>query len=240
MATLLLFDVDGTLAISTQKMKDPISNKLRELKEKGYLLGIVGGGNYKKITEQIEDNVDLFTYIFAENGITAYKENRLFHSNSLKIEWTESFINQIICYLLQLVIETELPFRRGNFIAFRQGMLYFTPVGSDCSWDERMEFVEYDKIHQTRQNLISKILNQFKGYNLDAKLGGMIGIGIHPKGWDKSYVVQFLHNYSDIYYFGDQYLQDGNDYPLLNHPRIKGVKVDNPNDTLEKINSLFK
>ncbi len=48
-------------------------------------------------------------------------------------------------------------------------------------------------------------------------------------------------DYSEIHYFGDKYLQDGNDYLLLHHNDIIGHNVDNPNQTYEFLkNTLIK
>lgn len=35
---------------------------------------------------------------------------------------------------------------RGTFIEFRNGMLNVSPVGRNCSREERIEFYEYDKV----------------------------------------------------------------------------------------------
>ena len=37
--------------------------------------------------------------------------------------------------------------------------------------------------------------------------------------------------YSEIHYFGDKYLPDGNDYQLLNAPNIIGHEIDDINET---------
>lgn len=44
---IILFDVDGTLVESGQTIEDQMISKLRQLKEKGYILGLVGGGTYE-------------------------------------------------------------------------------------------------------------------------------------------------------------------------------------------------
>ena len=35
---------------------------------------------------------------------------------------------------------------RGTFIEFRSSMMNICPVGRSCSYDERLEFVELDKV----------------------------------------------------------------------------------------------
>ena len=47
------------------------------------------------------------------------------------------------------------------------------------------------------------------------------------------------HNeYSEIHYFGDKYLPDGNDHLLLNHEHVIGHKIDSVDQTLELLKKL--
>ena len=51
--------------------------------------------------------------------------------------------------------------------------------------------------------------------NLSFSIGGQISIDIFPKGWDKTYCLQFVDDkYDDIYFFGDRTLDGGNDYEI--------------------------
>jgi phosphomannomutase len=238
MKKIVLFDVDGTLAESTRSISEEMKSLLLQLSNKCHI-GIVGGGSYDKITEQLNHDQELiskFQFICSENGIMTYQNDKLIHKNSIKEKWSEDFIQGIINYLLTLTAELKLPYKRGSFIRFRNGMLYYTPIGSDCSWEERIHFSNLDKEKYIRKLLVENILKKFKNKDIDVRLGGMIGIGIHPLNWDKTYVLQFLNDYQDISYIGDRYHEDGNDYPLLNHPRVKGYNVDSPEDTKEIIN----
>ncbi len=71
-------------------------------------------------------------------------------------------------------------------------------------------------------------------------MGGQIGIGIHPKGWDKSYILQFINltDYESVSFYGDRCLPNGNDYPLYSHMNINGNFVKGPEETLTLIKSL--
>lgn len=41
-------------------------------------------------------------------------------------------------------------------------------------------------------------------FNLDYAIGGQISFDVYPKGWDKTYALQFLTEYKNIYFFGDK------------------------------------
>ena len=239
---LLLFDVDGTLAESTLQIKTPLLNKLKELYNSGdYSLSLVGGGTYEKILSQIgKENEELFDYICSENGLVSYSLKRKIHENDIRKTLTETRLQSIINYLLMQIISCEIPYKRGSFIRFRKGMLYVTPIGGDCSKGERAKFSDWDKKTNFRQSLVTKFNEFLKPYEWEARLGGQIGIGVHPIGWDKSYIESIINfeEYSEIHFYGDRCTPDGNDYPLYNHPKINGNWVHSPEDTLDLLNKL--
>ena len=53
---------------------------------------------------------------------------------------------------------------------------------------------------------MSKYLGEeLKDFNLSYSLGGQISIDIFPKGWDKTYCLQFVRDkYDEILFYGDK------------------------------------
>ena len=74
---------------------------------------------------------------------------------------------------------------------------------------------------------------------VDSLLFFCLFVAIHPIGWDKSYIIKNsildISKYSQVYFFGDRCTPEGNDYPLYIHPKINGIDVKNPDDTLNKL-----
>lgn len=236
---IILFDVDGTLTESTMVIKDEMIDTLKKIK-KYHDLAIVSGGTFTKLKSQIQEkNLNLFSYIFAENGTTCVKNNKLFEINKLTGYVREETLQKIINFILRYIANLELPYKRGNFINFRNGMMYVTPIGSDCSYLERQDFILYDKEHNIRNKMIQALRNEFSDLDFSFLLGGSIGIGIHPESWDKTFCLKFLKDYQDIYFFGDRVERDGNDYCLYNHPNIIGFGTSGPEETMKILNSLF-
>jgi len=233
---LYLFDVDGTLAESTCKMENKLVKELEKLKANDTnVLAIVGGGNFEKIVSQIgAENVHLFTYIFSENGIMSFGTNgNIIHENNLSNIYNGKQKNNIINLLMNYLSLLDLPTKTGSFIIQRKGMWYITPIGSDCSYEERQMFVSLDTQLFIRDSIIEDLKFKLKEYNLDIKKGGKIGMGVHPIGWDKTYIFNIIDktDYSKIFYFGDSYGKDGNDYPIMSLPYVEPYKIDSPNDT---------
>lgn len=243
---LILFDVDGTLAVSKHTIKPEMVDMLKSLRASGkYHLGIVGGGPYANIEAQIlPENMSLFEYVFCENGCVAYHRGKKIHQISLKDVTPEYALQEMIDEILQLIVnEKNLPYKRGSFIHFRNGMMYITPIGGDATLPERQVFIEYDQNHKIRKKMILHLSDKFEHkFNYKFYLGGSVGFGAHPIGWDKTYCIQHFDHvgYNKVYFFGDRMTSpDGNDYTLGTHPRIKGIPVGNPDDTLKKIKSIL-
>ena len=68
----------------------------------------------------------------------------------------------------------------------------------------------------------------------------MISIDIFPKGWDKTYCLDFVRGeYDKIYFLGDNTFEGGNDYEIFNHPLTIGFSVKDTQNTMDIINSQF-
>jgi len=237
---LLLFDLDGTLVKSTLKIERNMLDRLYKLKE-NYKICLVSGGTYEKMLNQInKENECLFDYIFSESGVITYKNKELIHTNNIKNVLTEYLLQEIINFVLIYIANLDLPYKRGNFINFRKGSLYISPIGGDCSMEERTFFSEFDKINKIREKMVKILKKNFESYNIDIMIGGQIGLVIHPKGWDKTYVFKIINieEYDEIFFFGDRCEPNGNDYPLYSHPKIKGYHVKDENHTLSLLESF--
>jgi hypothetical protein len=82
----------------------------------------------------------------------------------------------------------ELPQKRGTFIEFRNGMLNVSPIGRNCSRDERNAFEKYDLEHGVRKTLVSVLQKEFEDLHLTYSIGGQISFDVFPTGWDKTCV----------------------------------------------------
>jgi len=232
---LLLFDVDGTLTEPRKKISIEMLDILKQLNKNSNIdLGFVGGSDLNKQIEQLDRiNFNLFRWQFSENGLVAFENNVLFNKANIINELGEENFQKLINVCLKALSEIKIPIKRGHFLELRQGMINISPIGRSCSVDEREEFYNYDKINHIRLNLIEKIQNELIDFNLQFAIGGQISIDIFPKGWDKTFCLQFIENkYKQIYFFGDKTLPGGNDFEIYNDSRVIGKSVENYNDTI--------
>jgi phosphomannomutase len=238
MATLVLFDVDGTLVESGQSLKPQMVEALIRLSQICDI-GIVGGGTYQKIKSQLGDTLSLFKYIFAESGSCYYKHGDLIHQNEMRNHPTYASINKLKKVALRYLSNVDYDLT-GTLLDQRSGLLYISLIGMQANMMERENFIKLDLLNNYRLNLLSELREANDNPSIQISLGGAVGISIHPKEWDKTQVLDHVQNdYQTIYYFGDKYLPNGNDYCLLSNSRIKGRPVDNVDMTLEGIDYII-
>ncbi len=118
-------------------------------------------------------------------------------------------------------------------------MLNVSPIGRNCSRDERNEFEAYDKEHKIRENFINALRDNFPDLPLTYSIGGQISFDVFPTGWDKRYCLRFLDEYEEVHFFGDKTSIGGNDHEIFADERTIGHTVKNPEDTIKQLEGLF-
>jgi phosphomannomutase len=84
-------------------------------------------------------------FTFSENGLVAHKGKELLAVQSLKKHLGEDKLKRLLNFILKYLADVDIPIKRGTFIEFRAGMLNVSPIGRNCSQEERDEFEQYDK-----------------------------------------------------------------------------------------------
>ena len=238
---LVLFDIDGTLTEPRKKITPEMHEFLLELKKRVHV-GLVGGSDLAKQREQVGERcAEEFDYSFSENGLVAYKEGKLFHTKSLSEHLGEDKLKEFINYVLAALSKVDCPVKRGTFIEYRTGMLNVSPVGRGCSQKERDEFEKFDKGAGVRAKLVADLEREFGDrFGLQFSIGGQLSFDVFPRGWDKSYALQFVEkDFPEIHFFGDKTMKGGNDYEIFVDPRVKGHTVTSWQDTMEQCRKLF-
>ncbi|KHN71570.1 putative phosphomannomutase [Toxocara canis] len=240
---ILLFDVDGTLTMPRQKMDEVMREFLVQVRTK-VPLAVVGGSDLGKIVEQLgsnlEDVLKRFDFVFSENGLVGFHNEEAYPVQSIKDKLGEERLQKLINFTLKRFSEIELPVKRGNFVEFRNGMLNLSPIGRSCSQEERLHFVEYDTVHGIRKRFVEQLKDFTKGWDLNVCIGGQISVDVFPNGWDKTFCLQYLNEFDNIYFFGDKTAPGGNDHDIFISPRTIGYTVLNPQDTRVQISELLK
>ena len=127
----------------------------------------------------------------------------------------------------------------GSLPLFRNGMLNVSPIGRNCSQEERDEFEKFDLAAGVRKKMVEVLREKFADLGLTYSIGGQISFDVFPKGWDKTYCLQFVPEYETVHFFGDKTYEGGNDFEIFSAERTIGHTVVSPQDTMEQCTKIF-
>ncbi|CAI2379465.1 unnamed protein product [Moneuplotes crassus] len=238
---IAVFDVDGTLTPARKAMEQNMVETIEKVKEAGISVAVVSGSDYKKIAEQIgEDFINQMEHSFFENGCVYLQSGKEHTSTSIRDELGEEKIKKIVNFVLRYVADLDIPIKRGTFVEYRTGLLNVSPIGRNCSYDERTDFFEYDKEQKIRPAMVEAMKEEFKDFNLTFSIGGQISIDVFPNGWDKRFCLKYLtDHYDEIHFFGDRTEKGGNDHEIYEDERTIGHSVTDPEDCIKQLTELF-
>ena len=227
MNKVYMFDIDGTLTPSRQRMAEKFAKFFDDWTNKNdYYL--VTGSDIEKTQEQLP-----LAYIDRAYGIFTCCGNEYWQPDPAYNDYTRPSIHpkhsdliysnkfkppeNLLTYLGEELRMSDYPVKAGNHIENRGSMLNFSIGGSDCTQIQREDYYRYDNLMGERKRIAKHIREQW--LKLDAVIGGQISIDIYPKGNDKSQILNIIQQERlvepDEYIFiGDKTEKGGNDYPL--------------------------
>eukprot|EP00525_Craspedostauros_australis_P012516 CAMPEP_0198114610 /NCGR_PEP_ID=MMETSP1442-20131203/5943_1 /TAXON_ID= /ORGANISM="Craspedostauros australis, Strain CCMP3328" /LENGTH=250 /DNA_ID=CAMNT_0043771961 /DNA_START=91 /DNA_END=843 /DNA_ORIENTATION=- len=238
---LALFDVDGTLTIPRGEVTEPMMTFMKDLSKK-ITVGIVGGSDLPKQEEQLGAGIaKVFPYNFSQNGLVAYKDGELQEIQTISKHLGEDNVKRVVNWVLKYLSSVDIPIKRGTFIEFRSGMFNISPIGRNCSREERNDFEKFDLANDIRKDMVAAMKKDFSDLDLTFSIGGQISFDCFPNGWDKTYCLKYLpkEDFDEIHFFGDKTFEGGNDYEIFSHERTIGHTVTSPEDTKEQCTKLF-
>ena len=233
MQQILLFDVDGTLTPSRQRIDETFRRWLLNfIRNRSYHVGLVTGSDYPKTVEQLGSEIcESVGRSFNCLGNDIWAQGKNIYTNP----WTMP--DGLHMFLLEKLFQSPYIRRTGTHIEKRPGLVNFSVVGREANLEQRKEYNEYDNQSGERIRIATEISAVFP--DLEAKVGGEISIDIYPKGADKQQVIDTLDLGSQkstfapyhwhVQYFGDRTDPTGNDHTIAQ--RII-------NDTLGEVHSV--
>eukprot|EP00033_Pygsuia_biforma_P001426 GCRY01001610.1.p1 GENE.GCRY01001610.1~~GCRY01001610.1.p1 ORF type:complete len:259 (-),score=40.78 GCRY01001610.1:144-920(-) len=236
-----LFDVDGTLSESRLPQTPEMKEFMKQCREK-VVLGVVGGSDFVKINEQLDGTaLQDYDYVFSENGLVAYKNGVQIGCESILNFLGEERLQKFINFCLKYIANLNIPVKRGCFIEFRNGMINVSPIGRNCSQEERIAFYHYDQIHHIREDFVRVLEKEFGSWGLKLSIGGQISFDVFPLGWDKTYCLRHINlsDFKEIHFFGDKTMPGGNDYEIYSSPHTIGHSVSCPEDTRRILSEML-
>ena len=203
-----IFDVDGTLTPSRQKIDSNFADFFSRFISNRYVY-LVTGSNRQKTLEQITEPIyNQCKRVYNCSGNDVYEGERIFYRSDWKIS------NNLKQFLLDELDFSTFPVRCGCHIEERPGGVNFSILGRRKVIDlrERKDYVEWDLMTNERKDIAERIKDNFP--DLSVQIGGETGLDITPRGKDKSQILKDFRNEDEIYFYGDMMEEGQNDYLL--------------------------
>lgn len=201
-----VFDVDGTLTPSRQKMNEEFRNWFFSFCG-SHNVYLVTGSDREKTIEQVGVEVyNACKRVYNCSGNDVWEQDTHLYTNKLNPS------QSLIAALESNLESSEFSIRTGNHIEERPGLINFSIVGRNATLKERATYVKWDNDHLEREKIAKTLETQFTEY--DFSIAGETGIDITRKGLNKSQIVKDFPSYLTIRFFGDRMLPGGNDMEL--------------------------
>lgn len=218
--TRFIFDVDGTLTPSRQKINNGFGEWFLDFASKNRVW-LVTGSDYEKTLEQLGEDICL-----AVNLIYNCSGNDMWYNGQRRK--SKPFIKPTgLDDLLNLKLDkSTFEIRTGNHIEERMGTINFSIIGRNANMQERKKYIEHDTETNERAQIATAISKYFP--DVMATVGGETGIDIYNKGCDKQQILIDFNKSDEILFFGDKTEPGGNDYTLareLNSDEYPGSKA---------------
>ena len=213
MATIYLFDVDGTLTPPRQPMDENFVEEFLEwINDGDRPVCLVTGSDMEKVKEQIPEDI-----LHACKGSFTCMANQYWVRN--KLVYQVSFLpSRKLITDLEIYLEqgSEYHDRTGNHIEVRPGMINFSVVGRDANQKQRKEYNQWDEHHKEREDIVEYVTQAYP--HLEASIGGSISVDIYPIGNDKSQAIKYLcvdAPDANFIFVGDRTEPGGNDHAIV-------------------------
>jgi len=92
----------------------------------------------------------------------------------------EEKLKKLINFCLRYISDLDIPVKRGTFIEYRTGLINVSPIGRNCSQEERKDFAEFNKETKVLEKFKDNVEKNFSDYNLKFSIGGQISFDIFP------------------------------------------------------------
>lgn len=199
-----LFDVDGTLTPSQGAINPGFQEWFFSFAQRNKVF-LVTGGDYAKSVKQLGEAImGVIHTSFNCTGNSVWVSGQEVYRAKFELPADAKQ------FLLDWLRNSRYPLRCAPHLEIRAGMANFSIVGRGADPAQRLDYFEWDRVHQERQALAKQFVEQFPG--LSCQVGGETGVDIFPRDKDKRQVLAYFER--PVFFFGDRMEEGGNDYSL--------------------------
>jgi len=243
MKKLIVFDLDGTLAVSKSSLDNEMAKLLHDLL--GVVkVAVISGGGWPQFEKQLLSNLphderlkDLS--LLPACGTKFYKYDgqwEKLYSEDLSSDEKDHIINALKKVTREMDFKIEKVW--GEIIEDRGSQITYSalgqqaPIGEKKKWDP--DFTKRKKMKILLDQLIP-------GFSI--RLGGTTSVDITKPGIDKAYGIEKLREklsikIDEMIFIGDALFPGGNDYPAKEEG-VTAIQVRDPNETKRIIETII-
>ncbi len=245
MKSFVVFDLDGTLALSKQALDTDMAGLLSGLLEVCSVC-IISGGDWPQFKSQIVEQLPKGTrferlHLMPTTGAKYYR----FEDGDWKQIYAETLTDEqrkrIHAAMDSAVAETGLKPKKiwGEQAEDRGTQITFSALGQQAPGDAKSAWDPDQKKRQALKAILDKSLG-----DLSVRIGGSTSIDVTQHGVDKAYGLRHLSertgvDLKDMMFVGDALYPGGNDAPARD-AGVATVAVKTVDDTKAMIDGLIK
>jgi HAD superfamily hydrolase (TIGR01484 family) len=242
MRSLIVFDLDGTLAESKAPLDAEMAALLTRLIEV-VRVAVVSGGAWTQFEQQIlghlpRDERLKKLSLLPTCGTKFYRYDGTWQSLYSE-DFSKDQRDKIIGALNQAVDQSgfRAATHRGDLIEDRGSQITFSALGQEAPLKEKKQWDPDFKKRQKIKGLLTPLLP-----DASIQLGGATSIDVTRPGIDKAYGIGKLRDtlgipIKDMMFIGDAIFPGGNDYPAK-QAGVLSVEVRDPHETKRVIEAI--
>lgn len=243
---IVIFDLDGTLALSKSAIDDEMVTLLEKLLDKKRVL-IISGGKLKQFEKQVVEKLKLSDekyqklFISPGSGSSMYRfvdgQAQKIYADSLSEE-DKNKIYAAFYYALDKVPFNLPDYPYGERLEDRQTQVTFSALGQQAPLKEKDK---WDPDRRKRELLVKFLVEKIPEFEI--RIGGTTSIDITKKGIDKAYGIRRAGQVlgipkEKILFVGDALFPGGNDAPAK-EMGVECIQVKNVEETKQVIREII-
>lgn len=204
---MFLFDVDGTLTPSRQKIDKEFSKFFSKFCKTNEVYLVTGSDRDKTVEQLGKILYNKSKRVYNCSGNSVWEKSKNVHTS----EWNCPCA--LSSYLELELNASKFKLKTGKHVEERPGCINFSILGrGEDNMKYRSEYVAWDRQTEERDKLAQNLRRLFP--DLSITVGGETGLDISPKGHDKSQILHDFETHDTITFFGDKTFVGGNDYSI--------------------------
>jgi HAD superfamily hydrolase (TIGR01484 family) len=243
MKKLIVFDLDGTLAVSKTSIDEEMSKLLTALL-KVVKVAIISGGNWPQFEKQVLSNMP-HDESLQQLSLLPTCGTKFYHFNTKWVAlYSEDFNDQekdkIISSLKKAMDATAYHEENvwGDVIEDRGSQITFSGLGQKAPIEEKKKWDPDFSKRQKMKAVLDTLLPEFSVH-----LGGTTSIDITKPGIDKAYGIWKLRDtlhitIEEMIFIGDALFEGGNDFPAK-ETGVVTIQVRDPEESKRVIEAII-